>query len=133
MLDWQILHLLCLRNSRTLLFLHRKSNPVFTLWQQLVLLTIRQYEDNRYLIFVECLVEAHYLRMFLQLSHIPHFATSQKSSDRVNNIYYWKIISSFIILTGIRHIFAGINSTGFKVTHAFQYYTERYKLRRKIC
>ncbi|MFL6379332.1 MAG: hypothetical protein ACJ72R_18000, partial [Nitrososphaeraceae archaeon] len=68
-------------------FLHRKSNPVFTLWQQLVLLTIRQYEDNRYPMFVECLVEAHCLRMFLQLSHIPHFAILQKSSDRVNNIY----------------------------------------------
>ncbi len=42
-----------------------------------------------------------------------------------------KIISSFIILTDTRHIFAGIDSTGFKVTHASQYYTERAKLRRK--
>lgn len=42
-----------------------------------------------------------------------------------------KIISSFIILTGTRHIFTGIDSTGFKVTHASQYYTERDKLRRK--
>ena len=44
-----------------------------------------------------------------------------------------KIISSFIILTGTRHIFVGIDSTGFKVTHASQYYTERErdKLRRK--
>jgi hypothetical protein len=42
-----------------------------------------------------------------------------------------KIISSFIILTGTRHIFVGIDSTGFKVTHASQYYTERDKLRRK--
>jgi hypothetical protein len=30
-----------------------------------------------------------------------------------------KIISSFIILTGTRHIVAGIDSTGFKVTHAY--------------
>ena len=46
-----------------------------------------------------------------------------------------KIISSFIILTiltGTRHIFTGIDSTGFKVTHASQYYyTERDKLRRR--
>jgi hypothetical protein len=44
-----------------------------------------------------------------------------------------KIISSFIILTGTRHIFVGIDSTGFKVTHASQYYIERErdKLRRK--
>ena len=36
-----------------------------------------------------------------------------------------KIISSFIILTGTRHIFTGIDSTGFKVTHASQYYIPR--------
>lgn len=40
-----------------------------------------------------------------------------------------KIISSFIILTGTRHIFVGIDSTGFKVTHASQYYTERERER----
>ena len=41
------------------------------------------------------------------------------------------IIASFIILTGTRHIFAGIDSTGFKLTHASEYYTERAKLRRR--
>jgi len=40
-----------------------------------------------------------------------------------------KIISSFIILTGTRHIFAGIDSSGFKVTHASKYYTERERER----
>jgi hypothetical protein len=59
-----------LRNSRTPLFLHRKSNHVFTVWQHLVLLTIRQYEAKSYRMFVEWLVEAYYLREFLQLSHI---------------------------------------------------------------
>ncbi|HEX6673260.1 MAG TPA: hypothetical protein VF084_13590 [Nitrososphaeraceae archaeon] len=42
-----------------------------------------------------------------------------------------KIISSFILFTGTRHIFAGIDSTGFKITHASDYYTSRAKLRRK--
>src|SRR5689334_13508934 len=42
-----------------------------------------------------------------------------------------KIISSFIILRGTRRIFAGIDSTGFKMTHASEYYTERAKLRRR--
>lgn len=43
-----------------------------------------------------------------------------------------KIISSFILLfTNIRRIFAGIDSTGFKITHASQYYTERTAMRRK--
>lgn len=67
--------------------------------------------------FVEWLVEAYYLRAFLQLSHIPHFTTLQKSADRVNSMLLEKIISSFIILTRTRHIVAGIDSTGFKVTH----------------
>ncbi len=116
-----------LRNSRIPIFLHRrKSNHVFTVWQHIVvLLTIRQYEGKSYRMFVEWLVEAYYLREFLQLSHIPHFTTLQKSADRVNSMLLEKIISSFIILTGTRHIFVGIDSTGFKVTHASQYYTER--------
>jgi hypothetical protein len=43
-----------------------------------------------------------------------------------------KIISSFVVLTGTRaHIFVGIDSTGFKLTHASEYYTERAKLRRR--
>ena len=42
-----------------------------------------------------------------------------------------KIISSFILFTGTRHIFAAIDSTGFKVTHASEYSTSRAKLRRK--
>ncbi|MGB8933779.1 MAG: hypothetical protein WCC17_01575, partial [Candidatus Nitrosopolaris sp.] len=42
-----------------------------------------------------------------------------------------KIISSFIILTKIGQLFVGIDSSGFKATHASQYYTERAKLRRR--
>ena len=117
-----------LRNSRTPLFLHRKSNHVFSLWQHIVLLTVRQYEGKSYRLFVEWLVEAYYLRMFLQLSHIPHYTTLQKFSSRINGTLL-KILSSFILLlTNIRKIFTGIDSTGFKITHASQYYTERHSL-----
>ena len=120
-----------LRNSRIPLFLHRKSNHVFSLWQHIVLLTVRQYEGKSYRLFVEWLVEAYYLRMFLQLSHIPHYTTLQKFSSRINGTLL-KIISSFILLlTNIRKIFTGIDSTGFKITHASQYYTERTGTRRK--
>jgi hypothetical protein len=35
------------------------------------------------------------------------------------------------VISGTKHIFAGIDSTGFKSTHSSQYYTERAKLRRK--
>jgi len=82
--------------------------------------------------FAEWLFEAYYLRMFLQLSHTPHYTTLQKFSSRINGTLLEKIISSFILLLGnIRKIFTGIDSTGFKITHASQYYTERTGLRRK--
>ncbi|MGB6529884.1 MAG: hypothetical protein WBF33_17400, partial [Candidatus Nitrosopolaris sp.] len=48
-------------------------------------------------LFVEWLVEAYYLRMFLQLSHIPHYTTLQKFSSRINGTLL-KILSSFILL-----------------------------------
>src|SRR5437763_11760778 len=120
-----------LRNSRIPLFLHRKSNHVFTVWQHLVLLTIKQYEGKSYRMFVEWLIEAHYLRLFLRLSRVPHFTTLQKFTDRIKNSLLEKIISSFIVISGTKHIFVGIDSTGFKITHASQYYTERTRYRRK--
>ena len=120
-----------LRNARIPLFLCRKSNHIFTVWQHMVLLVIRQYEGKSYRMFSEWLVEAYYLRTFLQLSHIPHFTTLQKFTERISGTLLGKIISSFIILTKIGQLFVGIDSSGFKTTHASQDYTERVKLRRK--
>ncbi len=114
-----------------LLFSNRKSNHIFTIWQHIVLIAIRQYEGKSYRMFVEWLIEAYYLRSFLRLSRIPHFTTLQKFTDRINNSLLEKIISSFIVISGTKHIFAGIDSTGFKITHASQYYTDRTELRRK--
>lgn len=121
-----------LRNSRIPLFLHRKSNHVFSVWQHIVLLTVREYEGKSYRMFVEWLVEAYYLRLFLQLSRIPHYTTLQKFAARINGTLLERIISSFILLlSNIRRLFIGIDSTGFKITHASQYYTERIETRRK--
>ena len=124
--------MLCiLKNARMPLFLHRKSNHIFTVWQHLVMLTIRQYEGKSYRMFTEWLVEAYYLRMFLKLSRIPHFTTLQKFTDRITGTILERIISSFILLTTIKQIFFGIDSSGFKPSHASQYYTERSRLRKK--
>lgn len=103
-----------LRNSgRIPIYLHRKSNHIFiTVWQHIVvLLTIKQYEPKSYRMFAEWLVEAHYVRIFLQLSKLPYFSTLQKFADRINNVMFEKIISSFVVLTGTRrrHIFVGID------------------------
>jgi hypothetical protein len=120
-----------LRYARIPLFLRRKSNHIFTVWQHIVLLVIRQYEAKSYRLFADWLVEAYYLRMVLQLSHIPHFTTLQKFTERISGTLLDKIISSSIILTKIGQLFVGIDSSGFKATHASQYYTERAKLRRR--
>ena len=47
------------------------------------------------------------------------------------NILYGRCFIIDLSSTGTRHIFAGIDSTGFKITHASEYYTSRAKLRRK--
>ena len=101
--------------------------------EHMVLLTVRQYEGKSYRMFAEWLVEAYYLRMFLQLSHIPHYTTLQKFSSRINGTLLERIISSFVLLIGSirRRLFIGIDSTGFKITHASQYYTERTGLRKE--
>jgi len=75
--------------------------------------------------FSEWLVEAYYLRTFLRLSHIPHFTTLQKFTERISGTLLEKVMSSFIILTKIGQLFVGIDSSGFKATHASQYYAER--------
>ena len=99
-----------LRNARIPVFLHRKSNHIFTLWQHIVLLVmIRQYEGKSYRLFSEWLVEAYYLRMFLELSHIPHFTTLQKFTERLNGTMLEGIISFFIVLTNFRLLFVGVD------------------------
>jgi hypothetical protein len=77
-----------LMKARIPLFLHhKKSNHIFTSWQQhIVLLVLRQYEDKSYRMFiVEWLIEAYYyLRTLIQLSHIPHYYTTlQKFAARI--------------------------------------------------
>jgi hypothetical protein len=68
-----------LNKSRIPLFLHKKSNHIFTVRQHIVLLVLRQYENKSYRMFVvEWLFETYYLRMFMQLSNIPHYNTLQK-------------------------------------------------------
>ena len=113
-----------LRNSRIPLFLHRKSNHVFSVWQHIVLLTVRQYEDKSYRMFAEWLVEAYYLRLSLQLSRIPHYTTLQKFAARISGTLLERIISSFIILllSNIKRLVIGIDSSGFKLSNASQYY-----------
>ena len=102
----------------------------------MVLLTVRQYEGKSYRMFAEWLVEAYYLRMFLQLSHISHYTTLQKFSSRINGTLLERIISSFVLLIGSirRRLFIGIDSTGFKKDNScftVLYWTNRIEKRRR--
>ncbi len=81
--------------------------------------------------FIEWLVKAYYLRVFLQLSKIPPYTTLQKFAGCNSTAVLERIISSFIFFVNTRHIFAGMDVTGFKITGASQYYTSRAKLRCK--
>ncbi|HXG06147.1 MAG TPA: hypothetical protein VNI77_02340 [Nitrososphaera sp.] len=120
-----------LKHARIPLFFHRKSNHIFTVWQHVVLLAIRQYDGKSYRMFTDWIVEAHHLRMFLQLSKISHFTALQKFSVRIKGTVLERAIASFIILlTEVKQIFLGPDASGFKPTHASQYYTERAELRR---
>src|SRR5215212_4559913 len=90
-----------LRNSRIPLFLHRKSNHVFTVWRQhLVLLTIRQYEGKSYRI---CLSSGWLKPITYEHFYSCHTYTSfyniAKERGQSNSMLLEKIISSFIILT----------------------------------
>jgi len=119
------------KHARIPLFSNRKSNYIFTIWQHIVLVTIRQYEGRSYRMFVDWLFEACYLRSFLGLSRIPHFTTLQKFTGRINNALLEKIISTFIVISGTKHIFVGIDLTGFKIILASRYSAHRIGLRRK--
>jgi hypothetical protein len=115
-------------------FYIERVNHIFTVWQHLSLLVIRQYEGKSYRLFTEWLVEAHYIRIFLKISRIPHFTTLQEFIDRITGTVLQRMISSFIValfLINVNHIFFGIDSSGFKSTHSSQYYTERAWLRKR--
>ena len=84
--------------SRIPLFLHKKSNHhIFTVRQHIVLLALRQYENKSYRMFVEWLMEAYYLRIFMKLSHIPHYTTLQKFTERKNKWYIIIVEDNFLI------------------------------------
>jgi hypothetical protein len=120
-LDWLIqCSVFWISLSRIPLFLlHKKSNHIFTVRQHIVLLVLRQYENKGYRMFVEWLLEAYYLKMFMQLSNTPHYTTLQKFAARVSGTILEKIISSFVVLllSNIRRLFIGIiDSSGFKLS-----------------
>lgn len=113
-------------------YLHKRSNHVYTVWQHLILLVLRQYEAKSYRRFVDFLHECIGVQQFLGLSKIPHYTTLQKAAARLNHGMLQKVLESFVIHARIRKMFAGIDSTGLSHGQSSYYYTKRAKLRRKF-
>jgi hypothetical protein len=105
---------------------------VYTVWQHLVLLVLRQYERKSYRRFTDFLHECIGVQQFLGLSRIPHHTTLQKAAARLTHGMLIRILESFVISARIRKMFAGIDSTGLSHGQASYYYTKRARLRRKF-
>ena len=121
-----------IKRARVPPYLHKRSNHVYTVWQHLVLLTLRQYECKSYRRFVEFLQESFGMMQYLGLSKIPHHTTLQKAAARLRHGILLKMLESFVMYSRIRKIFAGIDSTGLSYGQASYYYTKRLELRRKF-
>jgi hypothetical protein len=121
-----------IKRARIPPYLHRRSNHVYTVWQHLILLVLRQYEAKSYRRFIDFLHECIGVQQFLGLSRIPHYTTIQKAAARLTHGMLVRILESFVLQSRIRKMFAGIDSTGLSHGQASYYYTKRAKLRRKF-
>jgi hypothetical protein len=121
-----------IKRARIPPYLHKRSNHMFTVWQRLILLVLRQYEYKSYRRFIDFLHECIGVQEFLGLSRIPHYTTLQKAAARLTHGILIRILESFVLHSKIRKIFAGIDSTGLSHGEASYYYTKRAKLRRKF-
>jgi hypothetical protein len=121
-----------IKRARIPPYLHRRSNHVYTVWQHLILLVLRQYEAKSYRRFIDFLHECIGVQEFLGLSRIPHYTTIQKAAARLSHGMLIRILESFVLHARIRKLFAGIDSTGLSHGQASYYYTKRFRLRRKF-
>jgi len=121
-----------LRKVRIPPYLHKCSNPMYTVWQHLVLLVLRQHENKSYRRFLDFLHECTSIQQYLGLSKLPHYTTLQKASSRLESAILHRILSKFILYIKVRLILVGIDGTGFAHGQSSYYYTKRVKLRRKF-
>ena len=124
-----------LKYARIPLFLHQKSNHVFTAWQHTRSITSIKTIWKEKLSYVCRLVGWSLLskNFYGPITHTILYTTLQKFASRITKTVLEKIIYSFILLHSniIRWLFIGIDSSGFKVTNASQYYIDKANLRKK--
>ena len=121
-----------IRKARIQPYLHKYSNHMYTVWQHLVLLVLRQYENKSYCRFLDFLHECTGIQRYLGLSKLPHYTTLQKASERLESTILHKILSEFVLYVKVRLMLVGIDATGFGYNQSSYYYTKRARLRRKF-
>jgi len=121
-----------IRKARIHPYLHKCSNHVYTVWQHLILLVLRQYENKSYRRFLYFLHECTNIQQQLGLSKLPHYTTLQKVSSRLESTILHKMLSEFILYIKVRLVLVGIDGTGFGYGQSSYYYIKRARLRRKF-
>lgn len=121
-----------LRKMRVPLYLHSKSNHIFTLHPHVIMLVLRQYESKSYESFVEWLHVSGDIVQMLDIRTIPHSTTLQKADARLSSTMLHLAIGRFIGLVCQGKVFAGADATGFEDGHATSYYTWKSSLKRSF-
>src|SRR3989338_6830304 len=94
-----------IKRARIPQYIHKRSNHVYTVWQHLILLALRQYESKSYRMFIDFLDECTGVQQYLGLSKIPHFTTLQKAAARLDIAMLQKILESFVIHAKLKSVF----------------------------
>jgi len=100
------------------------SKKKYKVWQLVILLALKEYEDKSYRHFIEWLKVSDKIVDFLGLPEIPHFTTPNKFMNRVDSNEVQCIINLF---NSEEMVDLAIDSTGMRLEHGSKYYTKRLK------
>lgn len=102
------------------------SNKIFTNYQQIVLLCLKQKSGAGYKAFIyEELIEMPHIIEFLSLKTIPHPDTLNKFAIRIKQTTLEAALLMSTARTGIKKLFLGQDGTGFKSRKISHYYVFR--------
>ena len=105
---------------------------LFCMDTHMILLVIRQYESKSCRRLVQLSEECVGIREYPGFSKIPHCATLQKASARLEGGLLHRMLQEFIPYKRVRLVLAGIDGSWFSCSTASHYYTKRARLRRNF-
>jgi hypothetical protein len=119
-------------------FSSKYSNRLFTNYQHIVLLVLKQKSQSGYEAFIdEELVEWPHIVEFLELKTIPHPDTLNKFANRIKQGILELVLLQATARTGIKKLVLGQDGTGFKakkISHYFVFrleYSQRKNAKKK--